>query len=317
MGKNSILSARMHSIKYLRLYFTLLSLITVIGKGETFNNDTNIVLVLESYGQDQDPDLNKYRCTTRTSQIQVSKIIHGCVEQEYEMDSSAQSSDIEGSLPRDENEEFFESGFNDMCNYIQNNIFNQDYNEKTSQLPIPLLLDNQKHFYNLKQLTQYEISFMKQVESFDIARMNNLFKLADFLQIERFIITIIAARQASLMINLKKGKMIDWLMDNQNEKEHMLADNKCNSNNYDRHVQDNNEDNLKMAPLLFIQTQSYIDDNDNKQECTINEIIKVSFRIIATYILQFFSCYDIHTFSSISNDFYQFLNQLNVLIKSI
>ena len=281
----------------------------VIGNGQTFTNDNNIVLVLESHTQNQ--ELNGYRCTVKQSQIQVSKIVYGFLES----DNDGHSGDVEVPLPYYENQEFFRDGFHDMCYYIQNNIFNQHYNydEKKYRLPKPLLLNNQNDFYDLEQLTDDEISFMKELESFDnnndntnpfdidITRMNNLFKLSDYLQMER-LFTIIAARQASLMMNMNKKQMIDWLMDSQTQN---------NNNNGD----DNNHNNPKMAPLLYSQTQTSSQDdnnNSNEEEYTINDIIKYHSGLLQ-HIMPFFSCAAFNTFSSISNDFYQFTNTRNVI----
>ena len=164
-------------------------------------------------------------------------------------------------LPYYKNQQFIKSAFNDMRFYIQNNTFNQHFDEEQYQLPLPLLLDNQDDFYDLEQLTYDEISliFIKHVESLNdnnMERMNNLFKLADFLQMER-LVTIIGARQPSSMINMNKQEMIDWLMDSHNTKTQMATDN------------NNNDNNLKMISLLLAETQSK-DDNDN-EECTIND----------------------------------------------
>ena len=312
------MSGRIHSIKCLTLCCAVLSLTILIGNGQSDDDSNNIVLVLESRTQDQNPDLKKYRCTIKKSQMQSSTIVHDLVVDDN--DDHDELSHIEIPLPYYENQQFFKSGFHDMCNYIQTNIFNQHYNETKHQLPMPLLLDNQNHFYNLEQLTEYEIQFMKQVESFDsdnnnpfdidITRMNNLFKLADFLQMER-LVTIIAARQASLMMNMTKQEMIDWLIDNQNTKKQVVAD---NNNNY---KQDSN-DNLKMVPLLTTQLQSCSDDNNHDEECITNEVILNKYHSgLLPHILQFFSCCDIHTFSSISNDFYQLARELNVFESSI
>ena len=314
MGNSTygIMSARMRSVKYSSLCFTLLSLMILIGNGQTFDNN-NVVLVLESHTQAQHPDLSKYRCTLKTSQIQISKIVNDLIDN----DTDHNSSDIEVPLQFYENQQFFILGFNDMCTYIQNNTFNQHYNKKTYQLPMPLLLDNPNDFYNLEQLTDDEISFIKEIESFDnnnnnnsnpfdidITRMNNLFKLADFLQMER-LVTIIAARQASLMMNMNKQQMIDWLIENPTTKKQITTDNNNNNNN--------NDNNLKMVPLLLSQTQSFgLHDINSKEEC----IVKYHSALLQ-HILQFLSCFDINTFSSISDEFYQLANELNILQSTI
>ena len=76
-------------------------------------------------------------------------------------------------------------------------MFYQDCDEYY-QLPKRLLLNNAYDFYNdLKnQLTNEEIVFMKDVESFDdnsinhpfeinMSRIDNLFKIAEYLQMDR------------------------------------------------------------------------------------------------------------------------------------
>ena len=191
--------------------------------------------------------MSKYQCRITKSQIQILKVVYGL----FETDNDDQSNDMEVPLPCHENQEFFKSGFNNLCDCIQSNIFNQDYATKTYRLPIPLLLDNQKEFYNLKQLTNDEV--------------------------------LTAVLQASLMMNMNKHEMIDWT----DTQKHTVADN------------NSNDDNPKMVPLPLTHTQ-----NANNKERTINEIKKYHAGLLQ-HMLQFFSCYDIHAFSSISNDFYQ------------
>ena len=319
---DSRLSKRMHSIKYLCVHLGL-SLMAVVGNTQPFDdrNSHNIVLVLET----QDQDLMKYKCKVKQTQIKDSKFITNLLPNDTEMaDLDAEGdSDIEVPLPYEG--DFDLIGFNDMCDYFQNVHLYQDYDDY--QLPIPLLLAKSNDFYtDVKQLTKQEIVFMKQLESFednhnnydpfdiDTARMVNLFKIGDYLQLKR-LITITAARQASLMMNMNKEQMIKWLMDNHNTKKQMVVDN-------NDHGEDSNDNNAKMVPLLS-QTRTTNDgDNTNNEECTINEIndindIKKYHSRLLMHIMSFFSCYDIHTFSSISNKFYHFVNEIAAIESNI
>ena len=242
--------------------------------------------------------------------------------------------ELEIPLPYDENTEFLKIGFNDMCHYLQNDNFHQYMEIDYYQLPMPLFLDNSNDFYSdaiiKQQLTDEEISFMKKLESFeddrnndnpfdiDMTRMDNLFKIADFLQMER-LLTIIAARQASLMTNMNEQQMIKWLLEDHNTKKPMMI------NNSDKYNECENE---RMIPL-FSKTHSSTNyhDNNNK-ECansesadtlninTINEINKYNW-VRLTYIVPFLSCHDIHTFSSISREFYKFANELKAVKSNI
>ena len=63
---------------------------------------------------------------------------------------------------KDTDKQFFRSGFHDMCNYFQNDYFNQDYGEY--QLAMPILLNNANDFYTEEtQLTIQETKFMKKI----------------------------------------------------------------------------------------------------------------------------------------------------------
>ena len=267
-------------------------------------------------------NVNEYNCTVTRSQMQRSLYLtEQCAEFDQDSGKIVFDSDtlfpkqgiLAGGilicpLPYDPDKHFLKSGFNDMCNYLHNDNFNRVYDNHTYQLPMPLLLNTSNDFYDdVTQLTNQEILFMKQLESFDeslnndndnpfdidMTRMNSLFKVSEFLQMER-LLTIVAARQASLMTNMDKNKMIQWLLDTPNTQKPTM---KINNNNQCK--------DEKLVPLL-----------PQKQSCTnrdnailhINEINKYNWALL-TRILPFFSCYDIHTFSSISNEFYHFVNE--------
>lgn len=89
---------------------------------------------------------------------------------------------------------------------------------------MPLLLNHSNDFYNLTSLTNQEISFMKKLESFDdknnnpftinMTRMNNVFKIADYLQIKRcFDIHTFASISQTCYDNVDELKSIKVTMD--------------------------------------------------------------------------------------------------------
>ena len=296
MGINDIVNVYIciHSIRYWCLFLLLLPLMC------TNSNKDTIVLKLDIQSQDG----HAYKC-----KIPKSNIIHSKFITDFIVSNDAKYDEghgLEIALPCDQDKQFFRIGFDDMCVYFQNDNLNQDYSEY--KLPMPLLLNNPNDFYyDQIQLTQQEIIFMKHVESFDnnnnnnnnpfnidMTKMDNLFKIAEFLEVER-LLTIIAARQSSLMINMNKQEMIKWLMKNSNN----------NNNNIDNKNECNN-DSAKMVPL-FLQREN------KNQECRINmhrihEIneIKKYNGILLSKMLPFFSCFDINTFASISKQFYNF-----------
>ena len=282
----------------------MVSIIINNGQPQQFDHDT-ITLTLE--GQ----DLNEYQCIVDKLQIKKSSHLTDMFT-DLENDSGRIVFDsailIDGvptcPLPYNNNtdKQFLKNGFNDMCNYLQNDYFNQDYSEY--QLPIPLLLNNPNDFYGDEtQLTIQEIRFMKDIESFEdsipknndhgnslninMTRMNNLFKIAEYLQMKR-LLTIIGARHASIMTNMAKNKMIEWLVDNNLAKKQMTMtiDNNGNSDN-------NNKECVN----------SKNDDTTN-----VNKINEYSW-VLLGHIVPFFSCYDIRTFSSISSESYVFANE--------
>ena len=303
--------------------YLVLSLIAVYGNRQSFDHDSNnIVLTLQS--QDQDLNSNEYSCTVQKSQLRHSKLVSDLVGHASHHDAilmthaNTEYSDLQVPIPYDPDNAFLKNGFHDMCDYLQNVDFDDGYYDKY-QLPMPLLLDDSNDFYNdLKQLTNQEILFMKQIELFDdshndnninsfdinLPRMYNLFKIAEFLQIKR-LLTIIAARQASLMTNMTENTMIQWLLENPSTKKQMLNTN-------------NNDEYTIMAPLLPQIGSSGINGDDTEDdECTnsykdcrisINDIKKYNW-VLLSQILPFFSCPDIRTFSSISNEFYHFANE--------
>ena len=302
----------MHSIKHSSLYFVL-SLI-LISDGEPQYFDT-FALTLE--GQ----DLNEYICTVNTSQIKKSfYLTQLCASAQFDQDIGKITFDpdakynpdgfypnagklIDGvltySLPNDEDVEFSNSGFNDMCTYLQNDNFTQDYDEY--HFSMPLLLAHSNDFYNIRQLSNQEVLFLKQIESYDdnntninMTRMNDLFKIAAFLEMER-LSTIIAARHASLMRNMSKTKMIEWILDIHN-----------NPNNKERTT--NHNDNHGMVPLLSqtLSSKQCTDSQDN-DKMNANKLNEYDYHwILLQQILSFFSCYQIHIFASISDKFYEF-----------
>ena len=304
-----------------------LILIAVIVMANTQSLDDNsIVLFLQS--DDRHLDLDDYRCKVPKSQTRHSTFVTQLIAEEIDQHGDH---DIEVPLSYDVRKQFWENGFNSMCNYLQTVTFYQDYDQHY-QLPTPLLLSNSNEFYNgvKDQLTNQEIEFMKEVESFDdnysydnnhnnnnnnnnvfdifMTRMDSLFRIAEYLQMER-LFTIIAARQASLMIGMNKQQMIDWLMDGPNTKTPMIFDNDNNECNNDR--KDNNHNEI-MIPLLS-QTHS----SNTNRKCTkkendsivnINQITKYNWARLKE-MLPFFSCSAIHTFASISKKFEEFVNE--------
>ena len=331
MNNNGMLRVCVHSTMYSCLFMVSLILISC-GHGQAQHFDT-ITLILQ--------DFTEYNCTLSKSQIKKSLFLTEIFDEFDKGDDKKifnTSTLIDGvatcPLPYDADKEFFKIGFNDMCNYLQNyNIFNQDldYHDHEYSLPMPLLLNNSSNFYHdVKQLTNQEIQFMKEIESFDdsnkndnpfdinMTRIDSLFKIAEFLQMER-LLTIIAARQASLMTNMNKNKMIQWLVNNDNLKKQMI-----HSNNNNDHQCIKNNDNERMIPL-FSQTLSFNnydhDNNDDNEQCTrninkVNEITKYNW-VLLSQMLPFFSCFDIHTFSSISVEFYNFANEWGNMNRNI
>ena len=315
---NSVSCTSMHSVKYSCLRWILLLIVVIRNtKAVSDSNDIDIVLMLETRNQEQ--DLNGYKCKVKQSRLKDSKVVNDLVKREIDAMTrlGTEHNSVNVLLPHDGDFKFIELGFNDMCNYLQNNEFDQDYSEH--ELPMPLFKENSNDFYNhLKQLTNQEIVFMKQLESFeddsdntdnpfdiDMTRMNNLFKIAYYLQMKR-LLTIIAARQASLMMNMNKQQMIQWLMDSQNTQKPMIGDKNEDSNNdqcgTDNSIKDNNSNNAKMVPLL---SQKRTCKGHTNIPGSIHEIKKYHSGLL-THILSFFSCYDVNTFSSISNAFYDF-----------
>ena len=292
-------------------------LLMLVSSSQTQHFDT-VTLMLE--GQ----DLNEYNCTVNKMQIKKSPILTGMFTK-LEDDSGKivfnTSILIDGvstcPLSCDGDFEFVKTGFNDMCDYFQNNNFSQDYNCDEYQLPIPLLLNNSNDFYHhVKELTYQEREFMKKIESFDdsnnntnnpfnidMTRMNNLFKIAEYLQMKR-LLTIIAARHASLMKNMNKTQMIHWL-DNiiNNNNSHNACNNTNNTN--DNNNQNHNEKIIPETP------SSNSDSNNNYNEEYANDQSEFinSIWVPLTQMLPFFSCYDIHTFSSISKKFSDFVDE--------
>ena len=317
IDNEGMLSVCIHSIKYSCLYLvTVFSSIAINGGTQLFDDSNNIVIVLES----QEENLYEYSCKVKESQIKLSALISDLVANNGPNHAGAGHNDIQVPLPYDVEKEFLKIGFSDMCDYFQNDNLNQDYHEY--QLPMPLFLNNSNDFYNdATQLTEQEVIFMKALESFDdinnndnpfdidMTRMYNLFKIAEYLQIQR-LLTIIAARQASLMMNMSKHEMIRWLMTNPNPKKPMTTDSNNNNNQCDNNNDD--YDNPKMVPLL-VKTHMHTNDQEctnNKNDDTItrmSEIEKYNW-VLLSQILPFFSCYDIHTFSTISDESHQFAN---------
>ena len=329
MVNHNIVNVFMHSIKFSCLHFGISLILITSGERQYFDSMT---LTIE--GQ----NLTEYDCTITKSQIKKSSYLtEQCVEFDDNSDKIIFDSDITVvntgklvagvltcQLPNYADKEFFRIGFNDMCNYLQNidDNFNQDYDE--CQLPMPIFVDNSSHFYDdVKQLTNQEIVFMKQLESYDdsnnnsnvnpfdieMTRMNNLFKFADFLQTKR-LSRIIAARQASLMTNMNRKQMIEWLFDTQNTKKQMN-----NNNGSDR----------SRTQEAETQSPSDYDSNNNNQECTngendrtpqIKELHKYNWGLL-TQILAFLPCFDIRTFASISNEFYDFVNEWRYMTRNI
>ena len=186
------------------------------------SKSNKMVLCLRS--QDEDIDLNKYRCKVLKTPIKHSQFVTNVIQEETDVD---QHGDIQVPLPCHKTFEFHKIGFNDMCNYFQNVMFYQDYDEYY-QLPMPLLLNDSYDFYNdlTDQLANQEIVFSHFDDSnninhpfkMNISRIDNLFKIAEYLQMDR-LFTIIAARQATLIMNMEKNTMvIDWLMHKNNNK---------------------------------------------------------------------------------------------------
>ena len=207
----------------------------------------------------------------------------------------------------------FDHAFDDMCRYVQNVYFNEQYDE-LAELPMPLFLNDSNDFYNLKELTNQEILFLKQIESFDdinnnttnnnnnntinpfdidMFRMNNLFKISQFLQIQR-LHTIIAARHASLMKNMNKNQMTQWLVDikysNPNDKKPIVSH--CDSDS----------------------SNESTNDEENAGECVIdaNDLNEYNF-VLLHEILSFLPCYDVRTFASISQTLYDIANELHAI----
>ena len=315
-----VLHIFIHSIKYSYLCLTISVLIPINGKPQYYDTAT-----LTLAGQ----NLTDYSCIMNKPQIEKSSYLTQLIKFDennrivFDPDANVSADRIfakDGelvnnsptySLPYDVDTEFFKIGFYDMCYYFRSINFNQDYDEDY-RLPMPLLLENSHDFYNLKQLTIQEILFMKEIESFDndidnvhpfdinMTRMNNLFKFADFLQIKR-LIAIIASRHASLMKNMNKQQMIQWLIDikysNLNAKKQIVSQ---NNHMYNNQCNKDANVNVKMIPLL---QQTHILNNDDNID-NANELIESNV-VISMTILSFLSCYDIHTFASISDLFYE------------
>ena len=322
-GDLSMVGIWMHSIKYSCLY--LIVLLVATNGDRQYYDSHNIVLTLQS----QDQDLDDYSCKVKESQSRHSKLVISLLANQFSAngDASSEHSDIKVPIPYDADKEFFKIGFDDMCHYLQSVDLNQDHDEY--QLPKPLLLNNSNHFYNdVTQLTNQEMIFMKTIESFDessdnvnpfdndMTRMNNLLKIAEFLQMER-LLTIIAARQASLMINMDKKQMIQWLIDD--SKAHNNNNNNDNHNEWNpsNNKKENNNNNAKLTSLLPETRLCNIHNDDNNEACTnaendgtiiyMNKVNRYNWALLSQ-ILPFLSCRDIHTFSSISNEFYNFAN---------
>ena len=62
-----------------------------IINGVTFNDNDNVVLVLESHVQDQ--DLNKYRCTAKKSQLRALQIVYHLVDSDNNDQSNKNNKD--------------------------------------------------------------------------------------------------------------------------------------------------------------------------------------------------------------------------------
>ena len=109
----------------------------------------------------------------------------------------------------------------------------------------------------------------------NMTRLNNLFKIAEYLQIKR-LLTIIGARHASLMTNMDKNKMIQWLVDNNLARKQRTvtidSNGKCNSN-------------------------KECANSENDDTINVNKINEYSWVLLGN-IVPFFSCCDIRTFSS-------------------
>ena len=307
MANKGIWHKFMQFTRYSCLYLAL-SLISTNSNPQYYDT---ITLTLE--GQ----DLPQYRYILNKSQIKKSAYLTEKIV-EFDQDTGkivfdpdvtfservvAKEGELIYSLPLDADKGYLTTGFSDGCSYLQNVDFDQDNQE----LPMPLFLENSHNFYNLKQLTNQEVLFIKEIESFDnnfnydnpnpfdidMTRMNNLFKIADFLQIKR-LFTIIAGRHASLMTNMNKQQMIKWLLDIKYRTPKPIVSN-SNNDQYN-----NNNGKTKMIPLLQ-QTQSF-----SNEECgnNANELDEYNFKLLDT-ILSFLSCYDIRTFASISDVFYR------------
>ena len=287
------------------LYFILLSIAIINSELQHYDS---ITLTLEG------KDSSEYKCVLSQSQVKKSSILSQLIDQ-FDQDTGKITfdPDVENhehglfvndsvltySIPVKEREYLqffkFDRAFNDMCNYLQNVDFNQQYHH---ELPMPLFLNNSNDFYRLTQLTIQEILFMKQIESFDnnndsnisvlninMTRMNNVFKIAEFLRIER-LITIIAGRHASLMKNMTQQEMIKWLIDIKYSNPNENAKTQC----FNR---DNN-------------------DNGGDLKCTINTDVLNEYNfVLLNEILSFFSCQDVRTFASISQSCYQIADELD------
>ena len=310
MNDSGIFLTFMHPAKYSCLYFVL-SLIS-INNGEQQYYDS-ITLSLEG----QDP--KQFNCRLSQSQIPQSLHLTDYFDDFENVWKIVFDPDVDGelinglpkiSLQYNEQSQFMKSGFEDICYYLQNVDFNEEYDE----LPMPLLLQHSNDFYKLQQLTNQETTFMTNIEWFnensnndpfdlDMTRINNVFKIADYLQIKR-LFTTIAARHASLMKNMNKQQMIKWLIDIKysNPNEQKPIDRQCN----------NNHENARMVPL-FTETHGL-----NAEECTIdaNELNHYNFRV-SDEILSFLSCADIRTFASISDMFYKRSNELKAIQSNI
>ena len=314
MVQHGILNAFMHQSKYSCLCFAIVLTLINNGQQQHFDHDT-ITLTLE------EQDLNEYSCIV--SKLQIKKSLHLTeMFTDFDNDSGRIVFDsamlIDGvptcPLPYDTHKQFFKSGFNDMCNYFQNDYFNQDYSEY--KMTMPLLLNDANDFYTDEiQLTNQEIQFMKEIESFDdsipknnyydnlsntnMTRMNNLFKIAEYLQIKR-LLTIIGARHASLMTNMDKNKMIRWLLENNLAEKQITIDNNGNDNN-------------------ACNSNKECANSENDDGINVNKINTYSW-VLLGHIVPFFSCCDIRTFSSISSESYVFANEwgnMNVNIDPI
>ena len=332
MEHDSNLQAFTHQPTHSRFCFVMLLILISICHGEERYFDT---MTLTLQGQ----NLTEYNCIAIKSQItkslylteQCGKFDEGRGKIVFDADglfSNAHAGNIVADvlmcpLPYDEDKEFLKMGFKDMCNYLQNNNFNQELQYDEYQLPMPLFLDNPHDFYDhVTQLTDQEIIFLKEIESFDdnhssinlfdidMARMDNLFKIAEFLQMKR-LLTIIAARQASVMTNMNKSTMIQWLLDNHDTNQMMIGaaadaqdNNQCNNNNNHKNHNNGRGVNPKMVPLL---QQTHSSNKCDTITC-INDVSKYNWARL-TNIIPFFSCYGIHTFSSISNEFYEFATE--------